>query len=280
MCILDKNDRVDKITELRLRVGKPIVYCDGATWHTLYDGNESVICNKDFVGHILEVATGRSMYAYSEQIARGYLTANGGIRIGLTGQGVEENGRLVTYKNINYLAVRIPHEIKGCANETIEKIGGFDRNVLVISEPGAGKTTMLRDYVRQASNFGNNVLLLDERNEVSATYMGKPTLDVGRNTDVVSNTSKTECYKSAVRSMSPDIIATDEIFGRSEIEAIFDAVRCGVKVIATVHSNDIESLMRSEYGRLGEIFDNAVILSKKPKVGTVKEVTALRCKNA
>lgn len=280
MCILDKTDTVGNITELRLRVGKPITYSDGVTWHTLYDNNESIMCSKDFVEHILEVATGRSMYAYSEQIARGYLTANGGIRIGLTGQGVEENGRLVTYKHINYLSLRIPHEVKGCANKVIEAVGDYNKNILIVSEPGAGKTTLLRDYVRQASNKGNNVLLLDERNEVSATYMGMPTLDVGRNTDIVSNVSKTECYKSAVRSMSPDIIATDEIFGKSEIDAIFDVVRCGVRVIATVHANDVASLKKSEYARLLDIFDQAVILAKKPKVGVIKNVKSLRCTDA
>lgn len=280
MCILDKTNTVGELTELRLRVGKPITYSDGIKWHTLYDNNESIICSKDFVEHILEVATGRSMYAYSEQIARGYLTANGGIRIGLTGQGVEENGKLVTYKHINYLAIRIPHEIKGCADKLIEEIGNYNKNLLIISEPGAGKTTLLRDYIRQASNKGNNILLLDERNEVSATYMGKPMLDVGRNTDIVSNTSKTECYKSAVRSMSPDIIATDEIFGKSEIDAISDVVRCGVKVIATVHADSVKSLKNSEYAGLLNIFDKAVILTKEPKVGIIKSVETLRCIDA
>lgn len=265
--VLLRLNNIPSITEIRLRLNKPM-------W--VYYGDKAIktdyIVKKEDIDYTVAVASHNSIYAVQDMLIKGYLSCNGGIRIGLSGEGVQEHGKLVTIKNISSLTVRLPHSIFGCADNLKFIVDDF-KNTLLISPPGAGKTTLLRELVRLISNKGNNVLLIDERSEISASVDGINMLDVGGQTDILINIPKLACYESAVRTMSPNIVATDEIFGQEEVNCILDCVRCGVKVLATVHGDSVDGVLKSKaYSCLKDIICNYIVLSKLPKVGSVKEV--------
>ncbi|MDE7079572.1 MAG: Flp pilus assembly complex ATPase component TadA [Clostridia bacterium] len=232
----------NELSEIRLRVDKPVYYSLNGRYRRLGDGDTRI--SSEDIGHILSQATKSSLYAYNTNIVDGFIAYDGGIRIGITGEGVIKNGKLSAVKNITSLCIRIPHYIE-FHDKRIDSIIKNFGNTLIISKPGYGKTTLLRYMIKSLSDDGYNVLALDERGELSGISDGKLTIDLGECTDIALGIPKITAYASQVRSMRPDIIATDEIFGEKEIDCIIDCVRCGVKVIATVHSDDLANLKRS-----------------------------------
>lgn len=262
--------QIDGITELRLRLDKKLGVQIGCVDKLL-----PYIVSKEDIDAIVAVASNRSMYACQESLARGYLPCEGGLRLGVCGEAVRDNGRVVGIKNIQSLVIRVPHEVRGCADKLSYILNDFD-NTLIVSPPSAGKTTLLREMVRIMANRGKNILLLDERGEVSSSVEGKAFLDVGECCDIVAYTPKVYAYEGAVRSMNPHIIATDEIFGISEVEAILDVVRSGVKVLATVHGDSIDGVLESlPYSKLIGVIKHCILLSKSPTVGSIAQVRKL-----
>lgn len=265
----------EKITEIRLRAGKPaVVYDKNKPFKLLNAGGTSAyISSKDDLNYILGKASGHSMYAINDSLIKGYLSFDGGIRIGVCGEGVTDGSNLTALKNISSMTVRIPHQIFGCADGVIERItsDGF-RNTLIISPPCGGKTTMLREIARLTSNGGKNVLIIDERNELSAPLNGVPALDVGVNTDVICGVPKLIAYENTIRAMNPDVIITDEIYTAAEAESLLQAVRSGVKVAASMHADSAEKLKNGGFGNLLKAIDLIITLSKTPAAGTVKEI--------
>lgn len=238
----------DELSEIRLRVDKPVYYAVNGKYKKLGDGTFRIGATD--VEQILSRATKSSLYAYNTTILDGFITYDGGIRIGITGEGVIKNGSLCAVKNITSLCIRIPHYIE-IRDKRIDGIVKNFANTLIISKPGYGKTTLLRYMIKSLSEYGYNVLALDERGELSGISEGVQTIDLGECTDVALGIPKISAYASQVRSMRPDVIATDEIFGEKEIDCIADCVRCGVKVLATVHSDDLSNLKNSAlYSRL------------------------------
>lgn len=260
------------VTELRLRVGRPLVVvtADSRRIARMPSGAPYTVDAAD-IERILGIASDFSVYAVNEQLVKGYM-AKKGIRIGVAGEGVVENGSVLTMKHVSFLTIRIPHQVRGAADVVRGRIfGGSVRNTLVISPPSAGKTTMLRELARIASERFNT-LIIDERYEIAAADRGVPTLDVG-DCDVVSGVSKTAAYENTIRAMSPEIIVTDELFRRSEAEAVCDIVRSGVKVFASLHGEGTESVTKSAaFGCLKEVIEEYVVLSPKPRAGTVAGV--------
>ncbi|MEG1509900.1 MAG: hypothetical protein RR454_05580 [Clostridia bacterium] len=244
---------ISEITELRLRVQKPLVYCIGKAYFEL---NYTV--EKQDLEQILGIASGNSMYAVNNALIKGYLPYLGGIRIGVSGEGVVKEDRLSTVKNINFMCISVPHEVLNCGKSLV---GEEFCNTLILSPPSGGKTTLMRDLIRLLSKK-YQILVLDERNEISASFEGVPQLDIGVNTDVVIM-PKLLAYENAIRSMRPQIIATDEIFGEKEIEALKDIIRSGIGVLATAHAKDVQSLV-GKYNELANIFDKFVVLSTNP----------------
>ncbi len=265
--IYNSINRLGEVTELRVRVNKKLVVLLRSRRIVT-----SYICDKSDVDYILAVASGHSLYAVEESIKLGYVACEGGIRIGVVGEAVTENGKLLTLKNISSLVIRVPCESGRVPAEITPIISNFT-NTLIVSPPYGGKTTLLREMVKRLSNSGNDMLVIDERNELSASVSGSSSLNLGDNTDVIIGVSKVACYESAVRTMSPRIIATDEIFGKVEVDCIIDAVRCGISVLASVHAGSIEAIFSDDnYSRLVPIIDNYILLSAMPVVGTIADI--------
>lgn len=269
----------NNITEIRIRTkSKIIVRCSK---------NEYII---DFIATpkiILEIllnVSKNSIYAIQNDINNGFVVIKGGHRIGICGEVVYVDSKIKNIKNICGLNIRVARQIFGCADIVLSKIieGNKMLNTLIVSPPGCGKTTLLRDIVRQVSNgiptlnfSGKNVSLIDERGEIASIYEGVPSLDVGVRTDVMSNAVKSTGMKMMIRSMSPEIIATDEIGRKEDIQAIKEAILSGVGVIFTIHGDSLSSI--SKNGDINElldlkIFSKIVILSNGKIPGVIEKI--------
>ena len=175
-------------------------------------------------------------------IKKGFITVKGGHRIGICGEAVYENNEIKYINNVSYLNFRSAKEIIGCANDLYEKIykNNIFKNTLIISEPGKGKTTLLRDIIRLLSDKGKfNISVIDERSEIAASYKGMTTNDLGIRTDVMTAFEKKDGIVMAIRAMAPDIIAVDEIGNKEDIEGLYFAKQSGVGVIATAHGSNV-----------------------------------------
>lgn len=211
-----------------------------------------------------------SVYAYDDERRQGYLSVEGGHRIGITGElAAIDKGYIVKY--IRYLNIRIAHEKKGIAKAAAKYLRGErdPLNTLIISPPGVGKTTLLRDIIRIVSDgecgfAGCGVGVIDERGEIAGAYRGSAVLDCGERTDVVTGGDKRHGIDVLVRTFSPRVIAIDEIGKASDAEAIAHAGVSGCAVIATAHGASVEDVARngtlSEIIRL-KIFDRLLVLS-------------------
>ncbi|MCD8132343.1 MAG: stage III sporulation protein AA [Clostridiales bacterium] len=190
-----------------------------------------------------------SLYAYEEEMRQGFLTVEGGHRIGICGQVSAENGHIRRIYPVSYLNIRIASEHRGCAEGVfrfLHRDNGF-YNTLLLSAPGIGKTTLLRDLVRMVSvgreGFsGKKVGLVDERSEVAGSIQGIPQNEIGLRTDVLDGCPKAEGMMLLVRSMSPEVLAVDEIGGEDDLRALEYVLHCGCRILATVHSRDLEEL--------------------------------------
>ena len=261
--------------EIRLRVGRPIA---------LKKTNEMKMLNhKITTEEILETfekACENSVYSYKKQICEGFITIKGGHRVGITGNCVFEDGQVQNINYISSLNFRIAREKIGCANDILKYVlhNQTINTTLIVSPPGAGKTTILRDLIRQISNSGFTCGLVDERGEIAAMYKGVPQNDVGILTDVISNVSKSKGMNMLVRSMAPQVIACDEIGSKEDMEAISYAICSGVKGIFTAHGNDYnEILLNSNIQELikNKFLDNIILLDDM-KRGKIKEIYTLK----
>lgn len=270
----------NNLEEIRIRVNCPIIL--------KFNNKEELInykiTNED-TKEILQYVCENSIYAYQNEINHGYITIRGGHRVGITGNCVIENNRVINISYIYSLNFRISRQRIGSANEIIKHIIDIDNNniftTLIVSPPGAGKTTILRDLIRQLSegidyiNFkGKTIGVADERGEIAAMYKGVPQNDIGIRTDVLDNVPKWVGMEMLIRSMAPEIIVADEIGNIQDIEAINYATSCGVKGIFTAHGESLEDINANLYLKKIidlNIFEIVVFLDKYNK-GKIKNI--------
>ena len=277
-----KHLSINKLNEIRLRVGNPVVIEYGGLYYLSSVGitdviGKSIICTKDMIEYTVAQACENSIYAYNDDIKQGYLTIPGGARIGLAGTCVREGPTIKTIKNISSLNIRIPHEVKNCSLKILEFVTEPSiHNTLILSPPGAGKTTLLRDLAFQISQrYLQNILIIDERNEIANTINGIPQYKLGIFCDVMTNCTKKFGLENGIRSMRPDVVMTDEIANASDVQAIHYALGCGVKVIATTHCDSLIALKdKKDFEQLIEkkTFERYILLSTKNGAGTIEGV--------
>ena len=256
--------------EIRLRVGRKasVLLGDGE----LVTGTMPVL-SRD-LEYVLEIATGASAYSVRECVKTGYITAKGGYRIGICGSAVVKNGEIEGFRELTSAAIRIPREVTGISYGVLRDVAenGKLGSTLIVSPPGGGKTTLLRDMVRTVSDGnaelnmkGMRVALADERGEIACVFDGEPQRDVGMRTDVLSGCPKAQAVMMLLRSMNPQVVALDEITAPEDIAAIQSCLNCGVKIVATAHAENMDDLIsRQMYAALLDsgVFENAVFISK------------------
>ena len=230
--------------ELRLRTGSPAAL--RLPEAEIPIGRDAV--TPDVLSAVLETATRASYHAVTEQLRRGFINAPGGVRVGVCGTAVLD-GSLRGLREISSLCIRIPRQIPGAGGEIIPLVK--DDSVLILSPPGGGKTTFLRELVRSVSDSGVRVSLADERGELAGMCGGVPQFDVGRCTDVLTGAPKAEAAMLLLRAMGPEVVAMDEISAPEDAAAIETLAGCGVRIFATAHAAGTEEFFgRPIYERL------------------------------
>lgn len=267
----------DSLQEIRIRAGRPVlIQCKNREYISgrVLEGTQ--------VREILAYLSNYSLYAYEDEIRQGFLSLPGGHRVGLAGRTVTENRCVKTMTEISSLNIRFAHEIKGCADSLLPRLWekGALLHTLIVSAPGCGKTTLLRDCIRQISDGnafhgGMTVGLVDERSEIAGCFRGIPGNDVGMRTDILDGCPKAEGMMMLIRSMAPKVIAVDEIGSREDLSALMTAMHCGCVLLATVHGSSMEELKKKPVLRdmmEMRLFERYVILDAGRKPGYIRKI--------
>lgn len=271
------------IYEIRIRLKRPLALespygtlfiSAGGTYGTL--PQEGVIMERPVLDKIFQLLSQCSVYAFEEELRQGYLTIPGGHRIGFVGKAVLDKGSIKALRSLAGYNYRICRQLNGVADRVLKYILGPDQSVyhtLIISPPGMGKTTLLREIARRISNgvpelnFGGlNVGVVDERSELAGCFMGEPQLDLGVRTDILDGCPKRDGMLMLLRSMGPAVIVTDELGTERDLEALEAVLNAGVKVMTTVHAGGLSDLA----GRPGwrnilhrAVFERVIQLSRR-----------------
>lgn len=276
--ILEHNSK--KIEEIRIRAGRPVILKLGLVEIIL----KYVVSNTEIIG-ILQNICNNSIYSYQNQICNGFITLPGGNRVGISGNIVIKDGQVSNISYIYSLNFRVSHQIDGACNEILRFILDTQNNTvyntLIVSPPGAGKTTIIRDIAKKISNGineinfkGIDVSIIDERGEIAALNKGVAYNDVGIRTDILDNIPKSIGIRMAVRSMAPKVIIADEIGNKDDVEIINYAICSGVNCIFTAHGSQMEDLLKNQEIKriIGlKMFKKIIFLDEKEK-GKVKNV--------
>ena len=270
---LNSNEWLD-IEEIRLRSGEPLTvgiwgescFVTPAGGITNYESDAYTVSSEE-----VQTAFGRvcenSVYAHLEEIRQGFITIRGGHRVGICGKAVCDGKEIKTFREISSLNFRIAQQIIGIADGIIDKIidGETIKSTLLIAPPQMGKTTLLRDIIRQISDRGFKCGVTDDRGELAAMYGGVPCNDIGAQTDVIDGAPKAEAIELLLRTMSPKVIAGDEIVSDEDVAALRIAAGTGVKIIATTHGSSTEEVFSRRVLKPmfeDKIFDSAIVIRR------------------
>lgn len=259
----------EALTEIRLRAGKRT---------QLTGKNVDCFCGECISAQKLRAIAvammDHSYYAREEELAQGFFTLRDGCRVGVCGSYSMRDGEIAALRDIGSLCIRIAREVRGCGQTAVDSIlkHGFPRSALIVSPPGYGKTTMLRDAARILSEAGYRVGIVDERHEIAACKSGVPTMDVGPRSDVSDGCPRALALNRMVRAMAPQVVITDEIGTQADLDAVRNAACMGVAVLASAHVGSIGELERGMLRPLLEEgwFRLAFLLGGMP--GEIREI--------
>lgn len=279
-------NRLEQAKEIRLSAGKAarIIYYDKSE----FIGRNGRRCDGNSIGDRLTAEEIReafaslceySVHTYRKDICEGFITIEGGIRVGICGTAVYDGNRIINIKDISALNIRIAREIKGASDPIFAKIQSYSPiKLLIVGPPCSGKTTLLRDIARVLGNKGINTCIVDERMELAGIYRGTAAFDVGDCTTALNGFMKKDGIIRAVRSMAPEVIICDEFGGTEDIEASLYAMKSGVCIIASMHCSGPEELLtKKEFTCFKDngIFEWIVFLSGVGKIEQTVKVSDL-----
>ncbi len=271
------------LEEIRIRVNRPLIISTSlGSFAVLTDGSISpaiggaYIITENDIKRIFCALCENSIYAHTEEIKQGYITIRGGHRAGFCGKTVVSCGNIETIKEINGINIRVASERIGTGGEYIDAVlkNGKVKNTLIVSPPGVGKTTLLRDLTRLISHSGIKVSVIDERGEIGALYRGVPQNDIGIQTDIIEDAPKNKAIPLMLRSMSPQLIVCDELSTEGDVEAVKKCFGMGVSVIASAHGGSLEEIKNNCHLKriLGKNGFNQVIVLRRNNKSHIKKV--------
>ncbi|WP_164931677.1 stage III sporulation protein AA [Longirhabdus pacifica] len=279
------SEQLKKIEEIRLREARALQMETNEGSYFLTDSGKltqdfrmAYIVSKEDCRQLINMLTQHSLYSFEEEIKHGYITVAGGHRVGIAGEIITQNGKVKQMKHISCFNIRFAKPIHHVSHPLLpylrDHVQATVYNTLIISPPRHGKTTLLRDLARTLSN-GNNgqgmqtglkVGIVDERSEIGACVKGIPTFDVGARTDVLDRCPKAEGMMMLIRSMSPEVLIVDEIGRKEDVDALFEALHAGIRMIATIHGNQINQVQKRlcfHHPLMGEFFERYVLLKRE-----------------
>lgn len=278
------NKEKEFLEEIRIRCNKPIFIRTNKRTFFLEERNIKSYEIKE----IVQKLSGYSLYSFEQELSQGYFTITGGHRVGFCGQAIVENGKVKTLHQISSLNIRIAHNIINCSKNWLKYLFENDDNykktlchTFIISPPACGKTTFLRDLIRQLSYENYTIGIVDERGEISPMKNGIPQMDLGNCVDVQEGCPKSLGMNFLLRSMNPEIIAVDELGKDEDFYAIEQLIYSGVSILATIHGYGNYEYINKKY--IDKIFKGLkngriIFLSRKNGTGTVESIYSTKGK--
>ena len=270
MCRLREllGDAPEDALEVRIRANRAVQY------RCMSGEHFGPVVTAERLPGLLAALADHSLHAREAELRQGYFTMADGCRVGVCGRLIWDGDRVTGLGEVGSICVRICREIDSAADGFYDALFEDGRllSALIVSPPGMGKTTALRAAARRLSEDGCNVCIADERHELAACVSGVPTLNVGPRTDVMDGCPKYVAIMHLLRAASPQVIVTDEIGDVRDAEALSEAARCGVVVIASAHADSFEALKKRKNVST-EVFDLGILLGDMP--GRVREIRRL-----